>query len=144
MAAENGGVPDVSGESSPPRSDDMLEGGFSDDMFEDAEARRRPSPCGAPPCRHCTCTAERRQLSPYGAPICLGFGYLAGRVWCCTLEKVGGYGSSIASSCTCKTHAMYSTMCIGTWEGMGIAARRVQHHTLPAKYPKPRREGVRG
>ena len=40
---------------------------------------RRPSPCGAPPCRHCTCTAEKRQLSPYGAPICL---HPASLPWC--------------------------------------------------------------
>eukprot|EP00964_Phaeocystis_antarctica_P154103 scaffold122650_cov73-Phaeocystis_antarctica.AAC.1 len=62
-----------------------------------------------------------------------------------------GPASAIASSCTCKTHAMYSTMCIGTWEGMGIAARRVS--TIPygpnirnparaLKPPRARRAGA--
>ena len=59
---------------------------------------------------------NRRDLSPPG---------------CCP-RKAGAYASSIEHSCTCKTHAINAhvkhmqSMQIGTWDGMGIVARRVQ------------------
>jgi hypothetical protein len=63
--------------------------------------------------------------------------YLGVMVWWSALQKGGGYGSRLPCRCVCITHAMYSTMCMGTWEGMGLMLPGADHHTLPPKYPKP-------
>ena len=48
-------------------------------------------------------------------------------------------GAAALSRCMLK-HAMYSTMCMGTWEVMGLS----HHHSLPPKYPKPCERGREG